>query len=149
MLDAIDSLDSLRWASHERKILELWLPTRAESDSSSYADQLCLLSGWSRRSTKQCERGTVDPAFSNLYFDISWTEVAKYLVASPESTKIAPFCSAAIRDGFCSGQIRWRQRTRSNTSRSIRSIGPLRKMLTPQASELVRKGNYERLFDEA
>jgi hypothetical protein len=30
-----------------------------------------------------------DPAFSNLYFDISWTEVAKYFVASPEATKIA------------------------------------------------------------
>ena len=29
-----------------------------------------------------------DPAFSNLYFDISWDEVAKYLVASPEAIRI-------------------------------------------------------------
>src|SRR3954447_17259237 len=30
-----------------------------------------------------------DPAFDHLYFDISWNEVAKYFVASPESTSIA------------------------------------------------------------
>ena len=30
-----------------------------------------------------------DLAFSNLYFDISWTEVAKYIVSSPEATQIA------------------------------------------------------------
>ena len=28
-----------------------------------------------------------DPAFNNVYFDISWDEVAKYLVASPEATE--------------------------------------------------------------
>src|SRR5438552_6716337 len=30
-----------------------------------------------------------DPEFSHVYFDISWDEVAKYIVASPEATKIA------------------------------------------------------------
>jgi predicted TIM-barrel fold metal-dependent hydrolase len=30
-----------------------------------------------------------DPAFSHVNFDISWDEVAKYLVATPESTRIA------------------------------------------------------------
>src|SRR5207302_7732120 len=30
-----------------------------------------------------------DPAFAHVYFDISWDEVAKYLVASPDTIKIA------------------------------------------------------------
>jgi histidinol-phosphate aminotransferase len=30
-----------------------------------------------------------DPAFNHLFFDISWDEVAKYLVATPASTQIA------------------------------------------------------------
>ena len=44
-----------------------------------------------------------DPAFSNLYFDISWTEVAKYLVASPESSKITADLLNRYPDRFLFG----------------------------------------------
>ena len=29
-----------------------------------------------------------DPQFSHIYFDISWDEVAKYVVSSPEATRV-------------------------------------------------------------
>jgi hypothetical protein len=90
-----------------------------------------------------------DPAFSNLYFDISWTEVAKYLVASPESTKIAANLLNRYPERFLFGTDEVAPKDQEQYLKIYSLYDPLWKMLTPQASELVRKGNYERLFDEA
>ena len=35
------------------------------------------------------ERALTNPELPNLYIDISWDEVAKYLVATPETTQAA------------------------------------------------------------
>jgi predicted TIM-barrel fold metal-dependent hydrolase len=90
-----------------------------------------------------------DPAFSNLYFDISWTEVAKYLVASPESTKIAANLLNRYPERFLFGTDEVAPQDQEQYLKIYSLYDPLWKMLTPHASELVRKGNYERLFDEA
>jgi hypothetical protein len=44
-----------------------------------------------------------DPQFNHVYFDISWKEVAKYLVATPESTRIAADLINRYPDRFLCG----------------------------------------------
>src|SRR5215204_671555 len=44
-----------------------------------------------------------DPAFAHLYFDISWDEVAKYLVASPEAVRISAALINRYPDRFLFG----------------------------------------------
>lgn len=63
-----------------------------------------------------------DPAFRNVYFDISWDEVAKYIVATPESAQIAADLSTygsimnTSHCGVCSGIVRARKYARRTTS---------------------------------
>jgi hypothetical protein len=90
-----------------------------------------------------------DPAFSNLYFDISWTEVAKYLVASPEATQIAANLINRHPDRFLFGTDEVAPTNQKDYLKIYDLYAPLWKLLTPEASEKVRKGNYERLFDKA
>jgi hypothetical protein len=90
-----------------------------------------------------------DPAFSNLYFDISWTEVAKYLVSSPEATKIAADLLNRYPDRFLFGTDEVAPTNQEQYLKIYSIYEPLWKQLTPQTSEKVRKGNYERLFDTA
>ena len=90
-----------------------------------------------------------DPAFSNLYFDISWTEVAKYLVASPESTKITADLLNRYPDRFLFGTDEVASTNQEEYLRIYSMYDPLWKLLSAETSEKVRKGNYERLFDEA
>jgi hypothetical protein len=90
-----------------------------------------------------------DPAFSNLYFDISWTEVAKYLVSSPEATKIAADLLNRYPDRFLFGTDEVAPTSQEQYLKIYSVYDPLWKLLTKEASEKVRKGNYERLFDAA
>ena len=90
-----------------------------------------------------------DPAFSNLYFDISWTEVAKYLVASPESAKITADLLNRYPDRFLFGTDEVASTNQEEYLRIYSMYDPLWKLLSAETSEKVRKGNYERLFDQA
>lgn len=99
-----------------------------------------------------------DPAFSNLYFDISWTEIAKYMVATqvneylvgtPEATRIAADLFNRYPDRFLFGTDEVAPSDQQSYLKIYSLYGPLWKLLTPEASEKIRKGNYERLFDQA
>jgi len=90
-----------------------------------------------------------DPAFSNLYFDISWMEVAKYIVATPEATKIAAGLFNRYPDRFLFGTDEVAPTSQEEYLKIYSVYDPLWKMLTPDASEKIRKSNYERLFDAA
>jgi len=90
-----------------------------------------------------------DPAFSNLYFDISWTEVAKYLVSTPEATKTAADLINRYPDRFLFGTDEVAPGNQEDYLKIYSLYDPLWKLLTAEASQKVRKGNYERLFDEA
>jgi hypothetical protein len=90
-----------------------------------------------------------DPAFSNLYFDISWDEVAKYLVSSPEATKIAADLINRYPDRFLFGTDEVAPKDQAAYLKIYALYDPLWKLLTKGASEKVRKGNYEKLFDQA
>ena len=90
-----------------------------------------------------------DSAYDHLYFDISWTEVAKYLVASPETTRIAADLINKYPDRFIFGTDEVGPPNQKQYLGIYDQYAPLWKVLEPQASEKVRKRNYERLFDEA
>jgi hypothetical protein len=90
-----------------------------------------------------------DPGFSHVYFDISWDEVAKYIVASPEATQITADLINRYADRFLFGTDEVAPPNQEKYFRIYYQYDPLWKLLSQEASEKVRKGNYERLFDNA
>jgi predicted TIM-barrel fold metal-dependent hydrolase len=90
-----------------------------------------------------------DPAMKKVYFDISWDEVAKYVVASPEATKITADLINRFPDRFLFGTDEVAPTSQEGYLKVFYQYEPLWKLLTPEASEKVRKGNFARLFDEA
>lgn len=87
--------------------------------------------------------------FNNLYFDISWDEVAKYIVSQPEATQIAANLINRYPDRFLFGTDEVAPSNQQQYLRVFYQYGPLWKLLNADTSEKVRKGNYERLFGEA
>lgn len=90
-----------------------------------------------------------DPELSHVNFDISWSEVAKYVVATPESTKAVADVINRYPDRFLFGTDEVAPSDQQIYLRVYRQYGPLWNLLSKDASEKVRKGNYERIFDEA
>ncbi len=90
-----------------------------------------------------------DPDLSHVYFDISWDEVAKYVVATPESTKHAADVVNRNPDRFLFGTDEVAPPNQEKYLKVYNQYEPFWKLLTAEASEKVRKKNYERIFDEA
>jgi predicted TIM-barrel fold metal-dependent hydrolase len=89
-----------------------------------------------------------DPAFGNLYFDISWDEVAKYFT-SPEAIAVAADLINRYPDRFLFGTDAVAPHDRDEYLKTYRAYEGLWPRLTPEASHKVRIGNYERIFDTA
>ena len=90
-----------------------------------------------------------DPAFHNVYFDISWNEVAKYIVATPESTRVSADLMNRFADRFLFGTDEVAPSNQQQYLRIYYQYKPLWNLLTDSTSEKVRKGNYQRIFDHA
>jgi predicted TIM-barrel fold metal-dependent hydrolase len=90
-----------------------------------------------------------DPEFKNVYFDISWIEVAKYLVSTPETAQVAADLINKYPDRFLFGTDEVAPKNAQEYLKIYDQYEPLWKRLTPEASEKLRKANYERLFDAA
>ena len=90
-----------------------------------------------------------DPQLRNVNFDISWDEVAKYVVATPESTKNAADMVNRYPDRFLFGTDEVAPANQEKYLKVFNQYQPFWKLLSPEASEKVRKGNYIRIFDEA
>ncbi|HKP68824.1 MAG TPA: amidohydrolase family protein [Pyrinomonadaceae bacterium] len=89
-----------------------------------------------------------DSAFSHVYYDISWSEVAKYAVASPEATKAFTGLINRYPDRFLFGTDEVAPSTQELYMRVYNQYAPVWQLLSKEASEKVRKGNYERIFNE-
>ena len=89
-----------------------------------------------------------DPAFRHVSFDISWDEVAKYAVATPESIKRVVSMLNKYPDRFLFGTDTVAPSGPAPYFAVFDLWAPVWKELTPEASLKVRKGNYERIFDE-
>jgi len=95
------------------------------------------------------ERGLANPELKNLYLDISWDEMAKYVVASAESAKATADLINKYPDRFLFGTDEVAPTDQQKYLKVYDLYAPLFSALTPEASEKLRKRNYERLFDEA
>jgi len=90
-----------------------------------------------------------DPQMSHVYFDISWDEVAKYAVATPELVKLAASQFNRYPDRFLFGTDNVAPSDQATHLKVFNMWDPVWALLTPQTSLQIRKGNYERLFDAA
>src|SRR5262245_13423705 len=95
------------------------------------------------------ERALTNADLPNLYMDISWDEVAKYLVATPETTQAAADVINRHPNRFLFGTDEVAPTEQAKYLKVYDMYAPLFARLTPDASEKVRLGNYARLFDEA
>jgi hypothetical protein len=95
------------------------------------------------------ERALDDPTIDHVYFDISWSEVAKYIVATPQSTAAAAKIVNRHPTRFLFGTDEVAPTDQEGYLSVYRQFDPLWAELTPEARAAVTKGNYERLFDAA
>jgi len=95
------------------------------------------------------ERLLASPKLPNVYIDISWDETAKYIVASSESLERTAAMINRYPDRFLFGTDEVAPKTQAGYLKIYDMYAPLFAKLTPEASEKLRKGNYERLFDAA
>jgi predicted TIM-barrel fold metal-dependent hydrolase len=94
------------------------------------------------------ERALSSTELKHVYIDLSWDEVAKYLVATPETTAAAADLINRFPDRFLFGSDEVAPKDQKSYLKVYDMYAPLFARLTPDASEKLRKGNYERLFDE-
>lgn len=95
------------------------------------------------------EKICTDPELQHVYLDISWDEVAKYATATPEATQKTADMINRYPERFLFGTDVVAPATIDASMAVYEAYAPLWKLLTPEARNLVLKGNYERLFDNA
>jgi hypothetical protein len=90
-----------------------------------------------------------DPRLSNLYFDISWDEVAKYLVASDSSLELTTGLVERFPDRFLFGTDVVAPGEAQQYYRVFDLYRPFLERLTPATRARLLRENYERLFGTA
>ena len=94
------------------------------------------------------EAMVTDPALAHVNFDISWDEVAKYAVATPETAARVAAILNKYPDRFLFGTDTVAPSGPAPYYAVFDMWAPVFRQLTPEASLKVRKGNYQRIFDE-
>jgi hypothetical protein len=89
-----------------------------------------------------------DPALAHVNFDISWDEVAKYAVSSPEVAARTAALFNKYPDRFLFGTDTVAPSGPAPYYAVFDMWAPVFRQLTPEASVKLRKGNYQRIFDE-
>jgi hypothetical protein len=90
-----------------------------------------------------------DPGLRHLHFDLSWDEVAKYIVASDSSIAIAASLVNRHPDRFLFGTDVVAPADPTPYFRVYELYRPFLDRLTPAARAQLLRGNYERLFSAA
>ena len=90
-----------------------------------------------------------DTDFSHLYFDLSWDEVAKYVVEDEATTTAWAELIETYPTRFLFGSDSVAPASQEAYLKTWNDYQPLWRKLSPATRELVAKGNYERLFDAA
>jgi len=89
-----------------------------------------------------------DPVCARVMFDISWDEVAKYVVSSPDATQRTADLLNKYPDRFLFGTDNVAPKDAQSYYAVYEMYQPLWKLLKPETKEKVLKANYERIFDE-
>ena len=90
-----------------------------------------------------------DSSLNHVCFDISWDEVAKYLMSSDKAIQRTAGVLAGHPDRFVFGTDIVAPRDEDHYLSVYRMYEPLWKALSPETSAKVRMGNYRRMFDAA
>ena len=90
-----------------------------------------------------------DPRLGNLYFDVSWDEVAKYIVASDTTVAVTAALVNRYPDRFLFGTDVVAPTDPQMYYRVFEIYKPFLDKLTPTARALLLRGNYERIFGTA
>jgi hypothetical protein len=90
-----------------------------------------------------------DPRLSHLYFDLSWDEVAKYIVASDTTIAVTAALVNRFPDRFLFGTDVVAPTDPQMYYRVFEIYKPFLDKLTPTTRALLLRGNYERLFGAA
>jgi hypothetical protein len=90
-----------------------------------------------------------DPDCRDLYFDISWDEVAKYAVSSPEAIQKTAELLNKYPDRFLFGTDTVAPKDPASYYAVFDMWKPVFDKLTKSAKDKILKGNYERIFDQA
>jgi hypothetical protein len=90
-----------------------------------------------------------DRSLQHVYFDISWTEVAKYVVATPETVAVTAKALQKHPDRFLLGTDEVAPSDQASYLKIYDMYAPLWQALPADVSQKIRLGNYERLFDQA
>ena len=89
-----------------------------------------------------------DPTLRHLNFDISWDEVAKYAIATPESIDRTVAVLNRFPDRFLFGTDNVAPAGPEPYFAVFDMWTPVWRRVTPETSLKVRKANFERIFDE-
>ncbi|MBV6419153.1 MAG: hypothetical protein DAHOPDDO_00364 [Ignavibacteriaceae bacterium] len=98
---------------------------------------------------KKLDQVLQDPDCKNLYFDISWDEVAKWIVESDTSVARASRLIKKYPDRFLFGTDNVAPDKQEKQINVYYLYDPLWKELGEEITFKVCKGNYEKLFNEA
>ncbi|HET9325808.1 MAG TPA: amidohydrolase family protein [Candidatus Eisenbacteria bacterium] len=89
-----------------------------------------------------------DPAYKNLSFDISWDEVAKYAVSSPEATRKTAALFNKYPDRFLFGTDTVAPAGPKPYYAVFEMWKPVFDLVAKESRDKILKGNYERIFDQ-
>jgi predicted TIM-barrel fold metal-dependent hydrolase len=89
------------------------------------------------------------PELGHVYFDISWSEVAKYAVRNAEATEETAKFLNTHADRILFGTDNVAPSNQEKHLEVYHMWDPIWERLDPEASLKIRTGNYERLFDTA
>jgi hypothetical protein len=95
------------------------------------------------------ERALQNPDLAHVYFDISWDEVAKYAIESEDSAKRVAGVINRHPHRFLFGTDCVAPKALKSMTDVFHKYDAIWKLLTPEASRMVRLENHDRLFDEA
>ena len=90
-----------------------------------------------------------DQSLRHVHYDLSWDELAKFILAAPSVVKETAKIINTYPDRFLFGTDIVAPRNSDHYFGIYRRYQPLWDALTPEARALVLKGNYERIFDAA
>lgn len=90
-----------------------------------------------------------DPALNHVVFDISWDEVAKWVVKTPQLTQAWANLIQRYPDRFLFGTDAVAPKDEAAYFKTYQDYQPLWNLLDQETSLQVRVGNYQRIFDQA
>jgi hypothetical protein len=98
---------------------------------------------------RMVDRALSDSTLKHVNIDISWNEVAKYVVSSHDAIQATADLINKYPDRFLFGTDEVAPANQEAYLKIYYMYAPLFAKLTPEAKEKLLKGNYERLFNAA